>query len=104
MGQAEAAADEEGVAEELLDLIGVGVRADVEIGGLAAEHEVPHGASDEVGGEAVRVQAVEDLEAVGIDVAARDAMAAAVEDRRRLELGLGRSAGGFFGVGHGHPK
>ncbi|MBP1661667.1 MAG: hypothetical protein H6P95_2859 [Candidatus Aminicenantes bacterium] len=84
VGQTEAAADEEGVAEELLDLVGVGVRADVEIGRPAAEEEVADCAADEVGGIAVRAQPVEDLEAVGIDVVARDAVAAPVEDRRGL--------------------
>ena len=49
VGQAEAAADEEGVAEELLDLVGMGVRADVEVGRLAAEEEVADRAADEVG-------------------------------------------------------
>ena len=104
MGQPEPAADEKGVAEELLDLIRMGVGADVEIGRLAAEHQVADGSSDEIGGESMDVQPVEHLEAVGIDVAARDAMPRPVEDERRLELRLSRSVGGFFRIGHGHPK
>ena len=70
--EAEAAADDPAVAEELLDLVGMRRGADVEVLRAAAEQQVADAAADEVRGVAVFVQPVQDLESVGIDVATRN--------------------------------
>ena len=72
--QAKAPADQARVAEQLADLLGMGRSGDVEILGLAREHQVTHAAADQVGLVAGAGQAIEDLEDVGVDVAARDRM------------------------------
>ena len=66
--QAEPAPDEEAVLEDLLDLAGRGVGADVKVLGRAAEEQVAHAAAHEVGGEALAHEPVHDLEGVGMDV------------------------------------
>ena len=70
--EAEPAADDPAVAEELLDLVGMRRGADVEILRPPAEQQVADAAADEIGGVIVLVQPVQDLEGVGIDVATRD--------------------------------
>ena len=70
--EAEAPADDPAVAKELLDLMRVRRRADVEILRPAAEQQVAHAAADQIGDVVVLVQPVQDFESVGIDVAARD--------------------------------
>ena len=72
VGEAEAAADDPAVAEELLDLVGMGRRPDIEVLGAAAEQEVPDAAADQIRRISVFVQPVQDLEGVGINVATRD--------------------------------
>jgi len=74
VGEAEAAADQEAVAKQLAHLVGGGVGADVEILRRAAEQQVTHPAADQVGLEAVVVQAVEHLEALLVDLPAGDAV------------------------------
>ena len=70
----EAAADDPAVAEELLDLVRMRRRADVEILRPPAEQQIAHAAADQIRDEIVFVQPVQDLEGVGIDVATRDRM------------------------------
>ena len=76
----EAAADDPAVAEELLDLIGMRRRADVEILGPAAEQQIAHAAADEVGDVIGLAQPVEDLQGIGVDVAARERVLCARDD------------------------
>ena len=49
VGEAEAAADDPTVPKELLDLVGVGRGADVEVFGPPAQEEVADAAADEIG-------------------------------------------------------
>ena len=93
VAEAEAAAHDEAVAEELLDLLRVGVGADVEVLGLALEQEVAYTASHQVGHEAVVLQAVEDLEGILVDVLAGDVV-----------LGPGQDAGGDVPGGVLHAR
>lgn len=72
--QPEAPADEPAVPEELLDLRRPRRGGDVEVLRLAPQHEVADPSADQVGGVPRAVQAVEDLQGVGIDVLARDRM------------------------------
>ena len=72
--QPEPAADQEAVLEDLLDLAGRGVCADVEILGRALEDEVAHAAAHEIGGEALAPQSVQNLQGVRVDVLAGDGM------------------------------
>src|SRR5581483_837519 len=72
--QAEAAADDPAVAEELLDLIRMRRRTDVEIFGMTAEEEVADAAADEVGDVIALPEPIEDFQRVRIDVTPRDRM------------------------------
>ncbi len=72
--QAKAPADHAGVAEQVAHLLRMGRSGDVEILGLAREHQVAHATADQVGVEAGARQAIENLEDVGVDIAARDGM------------------------------
>jgi hypothetical protein len=58
VGEAEAAADQAAVAEQLLDLFGRGVGGHVEILGLAIDQQIAHRAADKVGAEAGIAQAI----------------------------------------------
>jgi hypothetical protein len=62
------------VAEQVAHLLRMGRSGDVEILGLAREHQVAHAASHQVGFVAGACQAIENLENVGVDIAARDGM------------------------------
>src|SRR6185295_14398070 len=66
--QPKAAADDPGVREQAADFVRPGVRADVEILRLAAEHQVAHAAADEVGFIARAVQPVENLQGLTADL------------------------------------
>jgi len=55
VGEPEAAPDEPGVSEKLLDLVGMGVRGDVEVLGLASDQHVADPAPHEVGAVAAIV-------------------------------------------------
>ena len=72
MREAEAAADDPAVAKQLLDLVGVRRCADVEVLGPAAEQEIADAAADEVGDVIGLPQAIEDLQGIRVDVAARE--------------------------------
>ena len=80
--EAEAPADDPAVPEELLDLIRMRGRADVEILRTAAEQQVADAAADEIGGVLALPQAVENLQRVRIDVAAGDRVLLARNDPR----------------------
>ena len=72
--QPKAAADHPRVAEQVTHLLRMRRRSDVEILGLAREHQVAHSAAHQVRVEARAGEPVEDLQYVGIDIAARDGM------------------------------
>jgi len=80
--EAEAAADDPAVAEELLDLMRVRRRADVEILRAAAEQEIADAAADEVRDVLALAEPVQHLECVSVDVAARYRMLIAWNDPR----------------------
>ena len=65
VGEAEAPADDPAVAEQLLDLVRMRRRADVEVLRPAVEQQVADAAADQVGDVVVLVEPVEDLEASG---------------------------------------
>ena len=79
VGEPEPAADDPAVPKELLDLMGMRRRADVEVLRPAVEQQVPNAAADEVGDVVVLVQPVKNLECVGIDLATGDAGALTAE-------------------------
>ncbi len=72
--QSEAPAYHARVAEQVAHLLRMGRSGDVEILGLAREHQVAYAASHQVGFVAGTCQAIEDLEDVGVDIATRDGM------------------------------
>src|SRR3546814_6539307 len=72
--QAETAADQAAVAEQVLDLFRRGAGGDVEVLGMAADHQVAHGAADQEGLVAAFAQAVEHAQRIGTDVLARNRM------------------------------
>ena len=78
----EAAADDPAVPEQLLDLIRMRRRADVEVLGPAAEQQVADAAADEIGDVVELAQPVENLQRVRIDVAARERVLGARDDPR----------------------
>jgi len=80
MGQTEAPADDPAIAEELLDLIGMGGRADVEVLGAPSEQQIADAAADKVSDVVVLTEAIEDFECVWINVAARDRVLGARND------------------------
>ena len=58
VGESEPPSDDPAVAEQLLDLVRVRRRADVEVLGPAAEQQVAHAAADEVGDVVVLVELI----------------------------------------------
>ena len=68
----EAPADDPAVAKQLLDLMRVRRRPDVEILGPTVQEQVADAAADQVRDVMVLVEPVEDLEGAGIDVSAGD--------------------------------
>src|SRR5690606_20027738 len=84
------------VAEQLLDLVRGGAGGDVEILGMAADHEVAHGAADQEGLVPAFAKAVEHAQRVGTDVLARDRVLVTRDDPQghggRLGLGRHRAA------------
>ena len=71
---AEAAADDAGVAEQAPDVFRSGVGGDVEILRLQAQQQVAHAAADDEGVETGFIQLVEDFEAVRADLLPGDAV------------------------------
>ncbi len=96
MRQAEAAADQAAVAELLAHLLGRGVGGHVEILGVAADQQVPHGAADQIGLETGVPQAVEHAQRVRADVLARDGVLVA---RDGSQSGGRRNSGGSMQKG-----
>jgi len=78
----EAAPDDPAVAEELLDLMRMRRGADVEVLRAPAEQQIANAAADQVRDVMMFVQTVEDLECIGVDVAARDRMIRSRHDGR----------------------
>ena len=72
VGESKPPSDDPAVAKELLDLMRVRGRADVEVLGPASEEQVAHAAADQVGDVVVLVELIEDFEGTGIDVSARN--------------------------------
>ncbi len=60
MGQAEAAADETGIAEEVPYLPGMGIRGDIEIFRCLSQEKIANASSHQVGGKTMVVEAVKD--------------------------------------------
>ncbi len=75
-------ADDPAVPEQLLDLIRVCGRSDVEIFRTAAQQQIPDAAADQIGGVLALPQAIENFERVGIDVAAGDGVLVSRHDPR----------------------
>jgi hypothetical protein len=78
--QAEPPADQAAIAEQLLNLVGVRVRDDVEVFGMPVEQQIAHATADEKCLEACALQPVEDLERVGRDVGPADVVFRARDD------------------------
>src|SRR5690606_718806 len=89
VGQAEAAADQAAVAEQLLDLLRRGVGGHVEILGMHPQQQVADRAADQVGAKAGLAQPVEHAQCVGTDVLSRDRVLVARDAAQdRLREGL----------------
>jgi hypothetical protein len=73
-------ADEAAVAKQILDLVRVRVRDDVEVFRMAVEQQVANSAADEKGFEASALQPVQDFESVGRDVGPADVVLRARDD------------------------
>ncbi len=80
VGQAEAATDQTAVAEQLLDLLGSGVRGHVEVLGVPAHQQVAYRAAHQVAGEATIAQAVQHAQRIGADVLAGNGVLVARDD------------------------
>ena len=78
----ETPADDPAVAKELLDLVGMRGRPDVEILGTAPDEQIAHAAADQIGDVVELPQPIENLERVRIDVAPRDRVLSARNDPR----------------------
>src|SRR3546814_20324973 len=61
-------------SSDLLDLFRRGAGGDVEVLGMAADHQVAHGAADQESLVAALAQAVEHAQRIGTDVLARNRM------------------------------
>jgi hypothetical protein len=78
----EPAADDPAVAKQLLDLVGMRRRADVEVLRTPVQQQVTHAAADEICDVIVLVKPVENFERVRIDVAPRDRVLGSRHDGR----------------------
>jgi hypothetical protein len=82
--QAKTPADQAAVAEQLLDLIGIGVRDDVEVFGMPVEQQVADTAADEKRLETSALQPIQNFESVGRDVGPADVVFRARDDDRTV--------------------
>ena len=83
--ETEPTANQEAIAEGLLDLVGLRARPHIEILRLATHQQVTHAAAHEVARIAQLVQAIQDLQSIGIDVLARNTVVLSlVNDRARF--------------------
>src|SRR5439155_20866111 len=80
--ETEAASDDPAVAEQLLDLMRMGRRSDVDVLRAAAEQQIAHAAADQICGVVMFVEPVQDFEGVGIDVAPRNRVSGSRNDGR----------------------
>src|SRR5207253_10812234 len=86
--QPEAPTDDPTIPEQLLDLIRMRRRADVEIFRTPAEQQVADAAADEVRDVIELAQSIQNLEGVGIDVAPGDGVFSAWNDPRLGHVGI----------------
>ena len=82
VGEPEAPADDPAVAEQLLDLVRMGGRADVVVFRTPLKQQIANAATNEVCDVIVLVKPVENFERVGIDIAPRDRMLGSRHDGR----------------------
>ena len=80
MGEMEASADETAIAEQLLHLLRVRVRRNVEVLGFEADQEVPDRASHKEGLVTRVLQPIKDLQRIRRDMGPRDRMLCARND------------------------
>jgi hypothetical protein len=80
--QPEASADDPAVPEQLLDLIGMRRRADVEILGTTAEEQVTDAAADQIRDVVALIETIEDLQRIGVDLLPRNRMRLPRDDDR----------------------
>ena len=72
MRQSEAPADHTAVTEEVAHFVGAGTRGQVEVLGLATEHQVAHASAHEVGCVAMSVEAANHFRGIWVDEPARN--------------------------------
>ncbi len=72
VAEAEAAANDETVAKQFLDLLGMSGGPDVEVFGPAFQEKVAHSPPHEISHESVVLQTIKHLEGIGVDVLAGD--------------------------------
>ena len=82
MSEPEPPADDPAVAEQLLDLVRMRRRADVEILGSPTEQEIAHTPAHQIRDVLMLVQPVENFEGVGIDLAPRHRVLGSRNDGR----------------------
>ena len=70
VGQTEAPPDDPAVAEDALDFVRVRRRADVEVLRMPVQQQIAHAAAHQIGDVIELAQAVQDLQRVGVDLAA----------------------------------
>ena len=80
--KAEAAADDPAVPEQLLDLVGMRRRADVEVLRTSAQEQVAHAAAHEIADVTGLVQAIKNLQRVRVDVPPRNRVLSPRDDHR----------------------
>src|SRR5512135_1350741 len=80
MGDAKAATDEARVAKELPDLLGMGVRGQIEILGGLAEEQIADASAHQVGNKSMVVKPVKNLQRFGVDIFSRDRVLRAGND------------------------
>jgi hypothetical protein len=80
--EAEPTADDPAIAKQLLDVMRVRRRADVEVLRAPSQQQIAHAAAHEIGDVIVFVKAVQNLERVRVDVAAGDRVFGPRDDGR----------------------
>ena len=87
VSQPESPADDPAIAKQFLDLIRVRRGADVEVLRTPRQQQVPDAAADQIGDVIELSQAIENLQRVRVDVAARDRVLGARNDARLSHRG-----------------
>jgi hypothetical protein len=80
MGETEPTANEKAIAKQSLDLTRMGIRADIEVLGVAVEKEIPHASTDKVCDVPVTAQTIEHFQCIGINVLPRHTMIGSFSD------------------------